>query len=346
MYDVIIHHKIHEYLHNLWSQYREQTGQKGNARQLKARKKYEDDESEEDSEDAELKLEQDHRKLVNRQHLQNTFMQLRKICNHPFLFDTPASFEDDVSESIVNASGKMLLLRQLLEELLKRGHRVLIFSQMSQMLDLIADWLDFQTDWSHYRIDGSTKQDERVEMIRDFNNPNSSTHIFLLSTRAGGLGINLASADTVIFFDSDWNPQMDLQAQDRAHRIGQTKPVIVYRLVAAGTVEEKMLERAHAKRTLEKLVIHRGRFKNALDESRLLDEAELMDILRIDEKEDQRSMDQTLKDGAVLSDAALSILLDRSTASYTPASDYKQVNGSTAEFKLVQEISNPTSTLF
>src|SRR5204862_5050471 len=117
------------------------------------------------------------------------------------------------------------------------------------------------------RIDGGVKQQDRRSQIRDFNeDPN--VKLFLLSTRAGGQGINLASADTVILFDSDWNPQQDLQAQDRAHRIGQTNPVIVYRLATKGTVEQTLLEKADGKRRLEKLVIQKGKFKSLVSSNK------------------------------------------------------------------------------
>lgn len=189
-------------------------------------------------------------------------MQLRKACNHPFLFDWPIDPKTNtpvLNEQLATQSGKVLLLDRLLTALFDRGHKVLVFSQMTKMLDILEDWATEIKGWPVCRIDGSVPQDSRRQQIDDFNETNSKYKLFLLSTRAGGLGINLTSADTVVIFDSDWNPQMDLQAQDRVHRIGQTKPVLIYRLVAANTVEAKMLERATAKRRLEKLVIHKGK---------------------------------------------------------------------------------------
>ena len=194
--------------------------------------------------------------------LQNLFMQLRKVCNHPYLFYYPYNHENDelrIDENLIKNSGKMMLLDQLVPELIRRGHRLLIFSQMTSMLDIIEDYLNMRSV-EFCRIDGSTSQPEREVQMKKFKE-STQIPVFLLSTRAGGLGINLTSADTVIFFDSDWNPQMDLQAQDRVHRIGQTKPVLIYRLVTADSVESKILERASSKRKLEKLVIHKGKRK-------------------------------------------------------------------------------------
>ncbi|KAH9499746.1 hypothetical protein Btru_077717 [Bulinus truncatus] len=186
-------------------------------------------------------------------------MQLRKCCNHPYLLEHPIDPKTGdlvLNESIVSSSGKMCILDQMLAELKKRGHRVLLFSQMTRMLDLIEDFCHLR-GYKYCRLDGSTNIDDRKENMIEFNKPNSDKFIFLLSTRAGGLGINLTAADTVIIYDSDWNPQCDLQAQDRCHRIGQNKPVIVYRFVAANTIDEKIIERAAAKRKLEKIIIHK-----------------------------------------------------------------------------------------
>ena len=152
-------------------------------------------------------------------------MQLRKAANHPYLFDWPVISGTDtylVDSNITNVSGKMLLLERLLPALFADDHKVLIFSQFTTMLDIIEDWAAQVHDWQCCRIDGSVSQDIRQQQIKTFNT-DKEVRLFLLSTRAGGLGINLTSADTVIIFDSDWNPQQDLQAQDRAHRIGQTR---------------------------------------------------------------------------------------------------------------------------
>jgi ATP-dependent DNA helicase len=155
----------------------------------------------------------------------------------------------------------MLLLDRLLPRLFQDDHKVLIFSQFTTQLDILEDYCRELRGWKVCRIDGSVAQDSRRTQIADFNS-DPEYKIFLLSTRAGGQGINLASADTVILFDSDFNPQQDLQAQDRCHRIGQTRPVVVFRLATKDTVEETLLNSADAKRRLEKLVIKKGNFKS------------------------------------------------------------------------------------
>lgn len=152
--------------------------------------------------------------------LQNLSMQLRKCCNHPYLF--VAEYNIYRKEEIVRASGKFELLDRLLPKLRRAGHRVLLFSQMTRLMDILEVYLQVH-DFKYLRLDGSTKTEERGTLLKQFNAPDSPYFMFLLSTRAGGLGLNLQTADTVIIFDSDWNPQMDQQAEDRAHRIGQKK---------------------------------------------------------------------------------------------------------------------------
>ncbi|DBA71579.1 TPA: hypothetical protein ACH3X2_001044 [Trebouxia sp. C0005] len=187
--------------------------------------------------------------------LNNVLMQMRKNCNHPDLikgaFDGSITYPP--SEEIRAQCGKMQLLERMLQSLHKGGHKVLIFSQMTKMLDLLDAYLEGEGHQT-CRIDGSVSWQDRQEAIRSFNtDPN--VFIFLLSTRAGGLGINLTSADTVIIYDSDWNPHQDMQAMDRAHRIGQTRPVLVFRLATAHSVEGRLLQRANSKLMLERLVI-------------------------------------------------------------------------------------------
>ncbi|OLY82401.1 Chromodomain helicase hrp3 [Smittium mucronatum] len=189
--------------------------------------------------------------------LLNIMMELKKVSNHPFLFpnaEVVASSTNDQLRAIISNSGKMLLLDKLLTRLKDGGHRVLIFSQMVRMLDIISDYLTYKT-YPFQRLDGSVPSELRKKSIEHFNMPNSPDFCFILSTRAGGLGINLETADTVIIFDSDWNPQNDLQAMARAHRIGQKRQVSVYRFVSKGTVEEDILERAKRKMVLEYCVI-------------------------------------------------------------------------------------------
>uniref|UniRef100_A0A8B9TEB9 DNA helicase n=1 Tax=Anas platyrhynchos TaxID=8839 RepID=A0A8B9TEB9_ANAPL len=190
----------------------------------------------------------------------NIVMELKKCCNHCYLIKPPEENEKEngieTLQSLIRSSGKLILLDKLLTRLRDRGNRVLIFSQMVRMLDILAEYLTIK----HYpfqRLDGSIKGEIRKQALDHFNADGSEDFCFLLSTRAGGLGINLASADTVVIFDSDWNPQNDLQAQARAHRIGQKKQVNIYRLVTKGTVEEEIIERAKKKMVLDHLVIQR-----------------------------------------------------------------------------------------
>ncbi|KAK9808778.1 hypothetical protein WJX72_003449 [[Myrmecia] bisecta] len=193
--------------------------------------------------------------------LQNTAMHLRKACNHPYLFLQDHTFEPQDPEDLVRAAGKLDLLDNILPKLQASGHRVLLFSQMTRVLDIIQDFLALR-GFSYLRLDGSTKTDDRGRMLREFNAEGSPVFIFMLSTRAGGLGLNLQTADTVIMFDSDWNPQMDLQAEDRAHRIGQKREVLVLVLVSAGTVEQVILDRAQQKRDIDAKVIQAGMFND------------------------------------------------------------------------------------
>ena len=186
-------------------------------------------------------------------------MQLRKCCNHPYLF--VAEFDTLNADVVVRASGKFELLDRLLPKLRRAGHRVLLFSQMTRLMDILQIYLDLHGYRNSYlRLDGSTKTEERGLLLRKFNAPDSPYFMFLLSTRAGGLGLNLQTADTVIIFDSDWNPQMDQQAEDRAHRIGQKKEVRVFVLVSVGSIEEVILERAKQKMGIDAKVIQAGLF--------------------------------------------------------------------------------------
>ncbi|AEY98221.1 FAFR537Wp [Eremothecium gossypii FDAG1] len=190
--------------------------------------------------------------------LLNIVMQLRKCCNHPYLFEGAEPGPPyTTDEHLIYNSGKMIVLDKLLKRKKKEGSRVLIFSQMSRLLDILEDYCYFR-DFEYCRIDGATSHEERIAAIDEFNAHDSKKFIFLLTTRAGGLGINLVTADTVVLYDSDWNPQADLQAMDRAHRIGQKKQVHVYRLVTENAIEEKVIERAAQKLRLDQLVIQQG----------------------------------------------------------------------------------------
>lgn len=213
----------------------------------------------------------------DRSRLLNMVMQLRKCCNHPYLFQGaepgPPFFTD---EHLVENSGKMVLLDKLLKKLKEKGSRVLIFSQMTRLLDILEDYLLFRR-YKYCRIDGNTDGEAREDMIDSYNAPGSEKFVFLLSTRAGGLGINLTTADTVVIYDSDWNPQMDLQAMDRAHRIGQTKEVSVFRFCTDGSVEEKVIEKAYKKLALDALVIQQGRLQ---ENQKNVNKDELLSMVR------------------------------------------------------------------
>lgn len=198
-------------------------------------------------------------KRESKTRLLNIVMQLRKCCNHPYLFEGAEPGPPyTTDEHLVQNAGKMMMLDKLLVRLKQQGSRVLIFSQMSRLLDILEDYCVFR-EFKYCRIDGGTAHEDRIAAIDEYNKPDSEKFIFLLTTRAGGLGINLTSADIVVLYDSDWNPQADLQAMDRAHRIGQTKQVVVYRFVTENAIEEKVLERAAQKLRLDQLVIQQGR---------------------------------------------------------------------------------------
>ncbi|CAL9728310.1 ISWI chromatin-remodeling complex ATPase Isw1p [Monosporozyma unispora] len=191
--------------------------------------------------------------------LLNIVMQLRKCCNHPYLFDGAEPGPPyTTDEHIIYNAEKLNVLDKLLGKLKENGSRVLIFSQMSRVLDILEDYCYFR-GYEYCRIDGSTDHELRIQAIDEYNAPDSKKFIFLLTTRAGGLGINLTTADTVVLYDSDWNPQADLQAMDRAHRIGQKKQVKVFRMVTDNSVEEKILERATQKLRLDQLVIQQNK---------------------------------------------------------------------------------------
>ncbi|KAF9257203.1 hypothetical protein L218DRAFT_1081033 [Marasmius fiardii PR-910] len=207
--------------------------------------------------------------------LMNMVMQLRKVTCHPYLFDGAEPGPPyTTDEHLVENSGKMLILDKLLKSMKAKGSRVLIFSQMSRVLDILEDYCLFR-GYKYCRIDGGTAHDERIAAIDEYNKPDSEKFIFLLTTRAGGLGINLTTADIVVLYDSDWNPQADLQAMDRAHRIGQTKQVYVFRFITEGSVEERMLERAAQKLRLDQLVIQQGRTQ----QSKAANKDELLDMI-------------------------------------------------------------------
>ncbi|CAI5460068.1 unnamed protein product [Closterium sp. Yama58-4] len=246
---------------------------------------------------------------MSRHRLNNVVMQLRKNCNHPDLLSSQfdGSYVYPPVEEMVAQCGKLKLLDRLLPQLKAKGHKVLIFSQMTRLLDILDYYLE-ERGHHPFRLDGSVKLDNRRQQIEEFNT-SPEAFIFLLSTRAGGLGINLTAADTVIIYDSDWNPHQDMQAMDRCHRIGQTRPVHVYRLATAHSVECRVLDVARGKLKLEHLVIEKGQFQQdkAAPAKTKIDEAEVLSLLR-----PERSQHDELVQSAEISDENLDLLLDRS----------------------------------
>jgi ATP-dependent DNA helicase len=250
--------------------------------------------------------------------LNNMLMQMRKNCNHPDLITAP--FEGSIcfppADQLVAECGKMALLDRLLSRLLAADHKVLIFSQMTAMLDIMDAYFE-EKGILAMRIDGSVSWQERQERMRRFNTE-PDAKIFLLSTRAGGLGINLTAADTCIIYDSDWNPHQDLQAMDRCHRIGQTKPVLVLRLATAQSVEGKMLRRANSKLMLERLVIKKGAFLDVDTKKSSMSAEELFDVLKADVSKDD------VPQSAEVDDTMLERILDRAHLAHGKTLPYSE----------------------
>ncbi|XP_029030908.1 chromodomain-helicase-DNA-binding protein 3 isoform X2 [Betta splendens] len=283
----------------------------------------------------------------NQVSLLNIMMDLKKCCNHPYLFPV-ASMEAQKTPSgayegsaLTKASGKLMLLQKMLRKLKDQGHRVLVFSQMTKMLDLLEDFLDFE-GYKYERIDGGITGALRQEAIDRFNAPGACQFCFLLSTRAGGLGINLATADTVIIFDSDWNPHNDIQAFSRAHRIGQANKVMIYRFVTRASVEERITQVAKRKMMLTHLVVRPGLGSKAGS----MTKQELDDILKFgteelfkDEGEGMKnnSGDKVEDEGNVIhyDSTAIERLLDRSQDA-TDDTDVQNMNEYLSSFKVAQ----------
>merc|ERR1712156_278409 len=251
--------------------------------------------------------------------LLNIMVELKKVANHPYLLAAAAE-EAPIAPSgffevkaMTKACGKLVLMSKMLKKLKAEGHRVLIFSQMTKLLDLLEDFLEGE-GYKYERIDGSITGTLRQDAIDRFNAEGAEQFVFLLSTRAGGLGINLYTADTVIIYDSDWNPHNDIQALSRAHRIGQKNKVMIYRFVTKNSVEERVTQVAKKKMMLTHLVVQPGMFGQGKAN---LSKKEIDDILKF-------GTEELFKDGAeneeegesandiVYDDAAVNQLLDRS----------------------------------
>uniref|UniRef100_A0A8C8VN40 Chromodomain helicase DNA binding protein 6 n=1 Tax=Pelusios castaneus TaxID=367368 RepID=A0A8C8VN40_9SAUR len=228
----------------------------------------------------------------NMPNLINTMMELRKCCNHPYLINgaeekiledfrkthSPEALDFQL-QAMIQAAGKLVLIDKLLPKLIAGGHKVLIFSQMVRCLDILEDYL-IQRRYTYERIDGRVRGNLRQAAIDRFCKPDSDRFVFLLCTRAGGLGINLTAADTCIIFDSDWNPQNDLQAQARCHRIGQSKAVKVYRLITRNSYEREMFDKASLKLGLDKAVLQDINRKGSTNGVQQLSKMEVEDLLR------------------------------------------------------------------
>ncbi|KAL3437575.1 SNF2 family N-terminal domain-containing protein [Aspergillus tetrazonus] len=285
--------------------------------------------------------------------LSNMLMQLRKLCNHPFVFE---QVEDQVNpgrgtnDLIWRTAGKFELLDRILPKFKATGHRVLMFFQMTQIMNIMEDFLRLR-GMKYLRLDGSTKSDDRSDLLKLFNAPDSEYFCFLLSTRAGGLGLNLQTADTVIIFDSDWNPHQDLQAQDRAHRIGQKNEVRILRLITSNSVEEKILERAQFKLDMDGKVIQAGKFDNkSTNEER---DALLRTLLETaegtDQTGDQDEMDDDdLNDIMARSDEELAVFqrMDRErqkTCPYGPGHKLPRLMGESELPEIYMTEENPVA---
>ena len=255
------------------------------------------------------------------QSLLNIVMQLKKCCNHPYLLQA-AQEEAPLTanrmyegNALIKSCGKLDLLHKMLLKLKETGHRVLIFSQMTKMLDILEDFLDY-LGYKYERIDGNITGSDRQDAIDRFNAPNAPQFVFLLSTRAGGLGINLATADTVIIYDSDWNPHNDIQAFSRAHRIGQQNKVMIYRFVTRSSVEERIAQVAKKKMMLTHLIVRPGVGGGGgggtakQGQSANMSKKELDDILRFG-TEDLFKDDDSEENKIHYDDAAINMLLDR-----------------------------------
>uniref|UniRef100_A0A8C7F3N4 Chromodomain helicase DNA binding protein 3 n=1 Tax=Oncorhynchus kisutch TaxID=8019 RepID=A0A8C7F3N4_ONCKI len=278
----------------------------------------------------------------NQVSLLNIMMDLKKCANHPYLFPV-ASMEARKTASgayegmdLTKASGKLTLLQKMMRKLKDQGHRVLVFSQMTKMLDLLEDFLDFE-GYKYERIDGGVTGALRQEAIDRFNAPGAPQFCFLLSTRAGGLGINLATADTVVIFDSDWNPHNDIQAFSRAHRIGQANKVMIYRFVTRASVEERITQVAKRKMMLTHLVVRPGLGSKAGSMSK----QELDDILKFGTeelfKDEIESGDNRDDEGSVIhyDSSAIERLLDRSQDA-TDDTDMQNMNEYLSSFKVAR----------
>ncbi|XP_067111324.1 LOW QUALITY PROTEIN: chromodomain-helicase-DNA-binding protein 4-like [Osmerus mordax] len=280
----------------------------------------------------------------NQVSLLNVVMDLKKCCNHPYLFPVAAMEAPKMPNgmydggALTKAAGKLTLLQKMMRKLKDGGHRVLIFSQMTKMLDLLEDFLENE-GYKYERIDGGITGGMRQEAIDRFNAPGALQFAFLLSTRAGGLGINLATADTVVIYDSDWNPHNDIQAFSRAHRIGQNKKVMIYRFVTKASVEERITQVAKKKMMLTHLVVRPGLGSKTGSMSK----QELDDILKFGTeelfKDELGEGGDKEEDSSVIhyDDKAIDRLLDRDQSA-TEDTEIQSMNEYLSSFKVAQYV--------
>jgi chromodomain-helicase-DNA-binding protein 4 len=267
--------------------------------------------------------------------LNNILMQLRKVLCHPFIY-SDAVEERTASQTIlhrnlVDAASKLQLLEIMLPKLHERGHRVLIFSQFLKQLDIVEDFLD-GLGLPFQRLDGNVGTLEKQKRIDAYNAPDSPLFAFLLSTRAGGVGINLATADTVIIMDPDFNPHQDIQALSRAHRIGQKKKVLVFQLMTKDSAEEKIVQIGRKKMALDHVLI----------ESMDGDDDAGVDLQSILQHGAQALFDDDDQNNIRYDSASVDKLLDRTQVENTNTGDDKSAE---SQFSFARVWANDTGML-
>ncbi|XP_044733897.1 lymphoid-specific helicase-like [Chrysoperla carnea] len=271
--------------------------------------------------------------IIRSVNLASPWMALRELANHPYLLHMPTvenkqgQREIKVDENLITTSGKMRVLDLLLPRLKAGNHKVLIYSCFVMMLDIVEEYLIYR-NYNYARLDGGLMLEKRQSEIDKFCS-DEEIFVFLISTRSGGVGLNLVEADTVIFMDLDCNPQADVQAQDRCHRIGQTKPVVIYKFLSLGTIDEKIYKNGEMKRRLEKVIIQNSRLqKSNYTKARSVDKDDLLKLLKsLESTREVRSSNSNI---SVLTTAELDELMDRSDL-------YKQLNEHLAKINAQKE---------
>ncbi|KAL1899863.1 hypothetical protein Sste5346_002729 [Sporothrix stenoceras] len=275
-------------------------------------------------------------KATERGSLNNILMQLRKCLCHPFVYSQAIEDKnvepEQMHRNLIEASSKLLLLKIMLPKLKERGHRVLIFSQFLNQLDIIEDFLHI-SGLTYMRLDGSISSLEKQKRIDAYNAPDSDLFAFLLSTRAGGVGINLATADTVIVLDPDFNPHQDIQAFSRAHRIGQKKKVLCFQFMTKDSVEEKIMQIGRSKMALDHALIET---MDAEDDAG----NDLESILR--HGAEALFSEEAAQNRIVYDNASVDKLLDRSQVENTKTDDARTAE---SQFSFARVWANETGSL-